>query len=244
MKVAIVWYGRMGQLVEQHAKNRDHEVVAVIDPTEGTYKEDLLNVKFDVIIEFSVPQVAMENMKFYAQHDMKVVMATTWWYDKVEDVKELFKNSKWAILWSGNFSLWVNLYWKMVENAAKIMDKFPVYDVFAHEFHHNKKEDSPSWTLIHTGNIIIENMERKEAIVTRTLDWRAIRPEELHLTSTRGWHIPGTHSVFFDSPFDTIEIKHTARARDGFAIWAIVSWKWLKDKTGYYEMKDFMADLA
>ncbi len=244
MKIAIVWYGRMGVLIEHHAKEKWYEIAVVIDPIKWTKKEDLLNIDFDVAIEFSIPKVALENMKFYAENDMKVVMATTGWYDELETIKWYFKDSKWALLWSGNFSLGVNLFWKMIENASKIMDKFEDYDVFGHEFHHNKKADSPSGTLINTGTVVLENMSRKEKIVTETLVERPIEGNELHLTSTRGGSIPWTHSIYFDSPFDTIEIKHTARTRDGFAIWAIVCAKWLKDKNWYFEMRDFMREVV
>lgn len=244
MKIVIAWYGRMWQLVEHFAKEKWYEIAAIIDPIKNTKKEDLLNIRFDVIIEFSVPQVALENMKFYAENDMKVVMATTGWYDELEAIKSYFENSKWAILWSWNFSLWVNLFWEMIENASKIMNNFSDYDVFTHEFHHNKKADSPSWTLINTWNKILDNLDRKTELVTETLSKRTIKENELHLTSTRGWSIPWTHSVYFDSIFDTIEIKHTARTRDWFAIWSIESANWLKDKTGYFEMKDFMKEIV
>ncbi len=244
MRIAIVGYWRMGQLIEYHTKQKWHEIVTIIDPIKNTKKEDLLNVDFDVIIEFSIPQVALENMKFYAENNMKVVMATTGWYDELETIKRYFENSKWAILWSWNFSLWVNLFWEMVENASKIMNNFSDYDVFAHEFHHNKKADSPSWTLINTWNKILKNINRKEIIVTETLSERPIKENELHLTSTRGGSIPWTHSVYFDSIFDTIEIKHTARTRNWFAIWSIESANWLKDKKWYFEMKDFMKEIV
>ncbi len=243
MKIAIVWYGRMWALVEHHVKNKWYEVATIIDPELNTKIEDLLDTEFDVIIEFSVPKVAIKNMKFYAENNIKVVMATTGWYDELDQIKEMFSLSNWALLWSWNFSLWVNIYWEIVRKASKIMNKFSDYDVFWHEYHHAWKADSPSGTLINTWEIIIENMLRKTQIVTETLKDRPISPWELHLTSTRWWNIPWTHSIFFDSSFDTIEIKHTARTRDWFAIGAIASAEWLKDKKGYFEMKDFMKEV-
>jgi len=243
MKIAIVWYGRMWVLVEKYAEDKWHEVVIIIDPEKWTKKEDLIWVNFDIIIEFSVPKIAMENMVFYAENNMKVIMATTGWYDRLDEVKNMFEKSSWALLWSWNFSLWVNLYWNMIENASKLMNKFTDYDVFGHEFHHNKKADSPSGTLLNTAKIVVNNIDRKTKIVTSELSTRAIKPEELHFSSTRGGSIPWIHSVYFDSPFDTIEITHSARSRDWFAVGSIVCAEWLKNKTGYFEIKDFMKEI-
>jgi len=243
MKIAIVWYWRMGQVVEKHALSRGDEIVAIIDPTQNTKKEDLVWKDFDVIIEFSVPFVAMDNLKFYAEHWYKVVMATTGWWDNLPEVKELFNNSKWAIVWSWNFSLWVNLFYQMLEKVSKMFNKIPEYDVFAHEYHHKMKADSPSGTLINMWDIILDNIDRKIEKQVNCLNERPIKDEELHLTSTRGWSIPGTHTVSFDSDFDTIELKHTARTRDWFAVWSLVCGEWLKDKQGYFEIKDFTNSL-
>ena len=243
MKIALVWYGRMGKVVEKHALERGDEIVSIIDPTQNTKKEDLLGKDFDVIIEFSVPQVAMENLKFYAENNFKVVMATTGWWEHLDEVKKMFENSQGAILWSGNFSLWVNLFYKMLDSVSKIMNKFPQYDVFGHEYHHKMKADSPSWTLINMWDIILKNIDRKTTKQVNCLCERPIKDEELHLTSTRWGNIPGTHTITFDSEFDTIELKHTARTRDGFAIWSLVCWEWLKDKQGYFEIWDFIDSL-
>ncbi len=243
MKIAIVWYWRMGQVVEKHALERWDEVVAIIDPLQNTKKEDLLEIDFDVIIEFCIPQIAMENLKFYAENNYKVVMATTGWWETLPEVKKMFEKSEWAIIWSGNFSLWVNLFYQMIDNVSKIMNKFNEYDVMAHEFHHNKKADSPSWTLINIWDILIENLERKSKKQVNALPTRPIKNEELHLSSTRGGYIPWTHQVIFDSVFDSIELKHTARTRDWFAVGSIVCGEWLKDKQGYFEIKDFTKSL-
>lgn len=242
-KLVIVWYGRMGKVVEKHAQEKGIEIVTIIDPIKNTTKEDLLSLEFDAIIEFSVPQVALWNLEFYAKNDFRVVMATTGWWEHLDTVKTLFNNSKWAIIWSGNFSLGVNLFYQMIENVSKIMNNFSEYDVSAHEFHHKMKADSPSWTLINIGDIILDTIERKTEKQVNTLTARAIQDNELHLTSTRWWYVPWTHQVAFDSVFDTIELKHTARTRDWFAVWSIVCAEWLKWKQWYFEIKDFTKSL-
>lgn len=244
MKIAIVWYGRMWKLVEEYSLKRWHEISIIIDPVKWTTLNDLIKKDIDVIIEFSVPNAAVENMKFYAENNMKVVMATTWWYDSLDEIKHLFRKHTSTLLWSSNFSLWVHLFWKMVENASKIMNKFNDYDVFGHEFHHNKKADSPSGTAVTTAEIILNNIDRKKTLVTEELSHRPIKPEELHFSSTRWWSIPGTHSVYFDSLFDTIKIEHTARTREWFALWSVICAEWLKDKTWYFEISDFVKDMV
>ncbi len=123
------------------------------------------------------------------------------------------------------------------------MNKFEEYDVFGHAFHHRTKVDSPSGTAIMTGNILLKNIDRKTKMIYDDPSHRAIDNNELHFSSTSGWSIPGTHSVYFDSLVDTIEITHTARSRDWFAIWAVVCWEWLKDKIWYFEIDDFMKEV-
>ncbi|MCD5374870.1 4-hydroxy-tetrahydrodipicolinate reductase, partial [Candidatus Gracilibacteria bacterium] len=220
------------------------EIVAIIDPIKNTKKEDLLDIEFDVIIEFCIPQVALENLTFYAKNDYKVIMASTGWWEHLPEVKVMFEQSQGAILWSGNFSLGVNLFYQMLETTSKLMNNFPEYDVMAHEWHHNMKADSPSGTLINMGDIIVDNIDRKTQKQVNTLNARAISENELHLSSTRGGYIPGTHQVSFDSMFDTIDLKHTARTRDGFAVGSLVCASWLQDKQGYFEIKDFTKSLV
>lgn len=243
MKIALVWYGRMWKIVEEYIKKRWHELAIIIDPQLTTKKEDLLDAEFDVIIEFSIPDIAIENLKFYAKNNYKVVMATTWWYEKIDEVKKLFEESKWALIWSSNFSLWIHIFWKIIDSATKIINKFDDYDVFWHEFHHDKKADSPSWTALTTSEIILKNIWRKTSLLTETLKERSIKWDELHFTSTRWWSIPWTHSVYFDSKFDTIEIKHQARSREWFALWSVVCAEWIKNKNWYFEIRDFMKEM-
>ena len=243
MKIAIVWYGKMWQIVEKHALERGYEITAIIDPNKNTHKEDLLGKDFDVIIEFCIPKVALENMEFYAKNNFKVIMATTGWYDDIEKIKQMFKKSEGAILWSGNFSIWVNLFWKMLEKACTYMNDFPEYDVFGSSFHHRMKVDSPSGTAIMTADIILDNIERKKMMITEDPTDRAIRDEELHFSSTSGGNIPGIHSVYFDSPYDTITLEHSARSRDGFAVGSLDCAKWLQGKKWYFEIQDFINNL-
>lgn len=243
MKIAIVWYGRMWKHVEDYSIKRWHEISIIIDPSKNTKLEDLLDVSFDVIIEFSDPKVVADHLTFYSKNNFKIIMATTWWYEQLDNVKTMFANSSWAILWSWNFSLWVHIFWKIIENSSKIINQFVDYDIFWHEFHHNQKVDSPSWTAITTAKIILDNVDRKKTIITEELSHRKINPEELHFSSTRWWCIPWIHQVYFDSAFDTIKIEHSARSREWFALWSVVCAEWLQNKKWYFEIKDYMNEI-
>ncbi len=244
MKIVLVWYWKMWKIIHTEAENRWHDVVASVDPYNGTVKslDDLSWIDFDVIIDFSIPKAAMQNMKYYADNNLKAVVWTTGWYDNIEEVKKYFSDSSWALLWASNFSIWVNLFWEVLKQASKIMNKVEDYDAFWHEFHHGEKIDSPSGTAITTAECVIDNLDRKDKLVTERLD-RKPEKNELHFSSTRWWSVPWTHSIYFDSPFDTIEIKHTARSRNGFALWSVLAAEWLSDKNWYYEVESWIGDL-
>jgi 4-hydroxy-tetrahydrodipicolinate reductase len=144
-----------------------------------------------------------------------------------------------GLIWSGNFSLGVNIFFSLVKAAAQIFDQFTDYDPFVHEYHHLRKADSPSGTAEMIGNMLLERIGRKERLSTETLH-RPIEGDELHVSSTRTGSIPGTHIVGFDSPVDTVELKHTARTREGFAAGAVAAAEWIADKHGFFAIEDMM----
>jgi 4-hydroxy-tetrahydrodipicolinate reductase len=147
------------------------------------------------------------------------------------------KTHKVGFLHSSNFSLGVNLLMQVVLDAAHLIDCHPEYDVSVHEVHHRGKADSPSGTALSLGSIILQSMKRKKSILHES-PRAALKPEELHVTSSRVGHVVGKHTVLFDSEFDSIEFVHTAKNRKGFALGALVAAEWLKGKKGFYTMKD------
>lgn len=246
MKIVIVGYWNMWKMVEQIANEKEScSVVSIVSTHYGElhFVEDILWKEFDIVIDFSLPDKILKNIEFYAKNNIKAVIGGTGWYKHIDKVKDLYKSSNGAILWASNFSIWVNLFWEILKNASQIMNNMPDYDVFWHEFHHNKKIDSPSGTALTTANILLDNIDRKTDIVTQELK-RKIQPNELHFSSTRWWSIPWTHSVYFDSLVDTIQITHTARWRHWFALWAVLAGQWLTDKQGYYEISDWMKTIC
>lgn len=246
MKVALIGYGKMGHEVEEAAKAKGIGVVARIDPIneEADFKEITSESlkKADVCIDFSSPETAIENIKRYASLKKNVVMATTGWYGKLEDVKKIVKESGIGFIYSPNFSIGVNAFFRIVKGAAQIMNHLEEYDIFSYELHHNRKKDSPSGTAKAIGDILIENIDRKKKLLFEKLD-RKIEPEELHVASVRAGDIPGTHVIGFDSAADTIELKHTARSRKGFALGALMAALFIKDQKGFFGIDDMMKEL-
>jgi 4-hydroxy-tetrahydrodipicolinate reductase len=242
MRIGIIGYGKMGQLIEEIAIKEGHEVNAIIDPLKGTVisKESLKDV--DVCIDFSMPKTAIENIEKLAKLGKNIVVGTTGWYDKMDSVEKIVQKNNIGLIWSGNFSLGVNALFKITKYASKLFNNLENYDVMVHEFHHKNKADSPSGTAKMIAQRIIENVGRKDIIITNDLQ-RKIKDNELHVSSTRGGSIPGTHVVLFDSDEDTIELKHTARSRVGFAVGAIKAAEFLNGKKGFFSIDDLMKDI-
>lgn len=250
MRIGIVGYGRMGRMIRNVALETGNEVLAVIDPIVQApeVSSSVLDIESlqgcDVVIDFSAPSCAVEHILFYAKTGVPAVIGTTGWYEHMDEVVGLLKNCPdCAIIWSGNFSIGVHLFFKIVRHAASLFDKFDDYDVLVHEIHHAGKADSPSGTAAMLGNILLEELQDKDSIETARLD-RKRRDDEIHISSSRGGSFPGTHEVYFDSPVDTVEISHTARSREGFARGAVKAASWVCDgRKGFFTLDDMMSDL-
>ena len=245
MKIAIIGYGKMGHEIENAAKGKGISTIT-IDPSaeNANYKE--INEEsmkdVDVCVDFTHPDSVIGNIEKVSKFGKNIVVGTTGWYDNMDDVKKIVERAGTGLIWSGNFSIGVNVYFKIIENAAKIINNISDYDVFVHEFHHKNKADSPSGTAVMIGNILTDNIDRKKRVVTEELK-RKIEPDELHISSTRGGSVPGTHIVGFDSAADTIELKHTARSRQGFAVGAVMAAEWINGKKGFYDINDLMKEI-
>jgi 4-hydroxy-tetrahydrodipicolinate reductase len=244
MKIGIVGYGQMGKIVEKVVKEKGHEYV-IIDPFDKSAKySSLKNVKdgIDVFIDFTIPAAVMENITIYAKLKKNVVMGTTGWDDNIVEIEKIVNDSGIGFIYSSNFSIGVNIFFRVVEEAARIVNKFEDYDVFGYELHHRKKMDSPSGTAKSIAEILVNKIDRKTVLHFDKLD-RKPDPNELHFASIRAGHIPGTHIVGFDSEVDTIEIKHTARNRNGFAIGSVFAGEWIIGKKGFFTKEDMMSAL-
>lgn len=244
MKIGIAGYGRMGRLIHQKALSAGHEVPVIIDPSspamEVTGRQfDSKPGDLDVIIDFTVPGAAVENIKRYAELKISAVIGTTGWYDQMDYVAKIVEESRIGLIWSGNFSPGVNILFHLVKTAGRVMNRFPDYDVAIHEVHHRHKADSPSGTAVMIGDILINKLDRKQTTVKGSAH-TVIGENELNITSSRCGFIPGTHQVVFDSEVDTITLEHKARSREGFAGGALMAAEWICGRSGLYTIDDLM----
>jgi 4-hydroxy-tetrahydrodipicolinate reductase len=245
VKIAIVGYGRMGKEVEAAAVDRRFAVSGIFTGENnsggtGLTAESLKDV--DVCIEFTTPESVLGNIDSIARAGKNVVVGTTGWYDELSEVAAIVKKRNIGLLYSPNFSLGINLFYHIVGSMARLFDKVDSYDVAVSETHHAGKADSPSGTALALGAILVQNIRRKKEILHETAH-AAIKPDQLHISSTRVGSVVGTHSVLFDSAADSIELVHTAKNRRGFALGALLAAEWLKGKTGVFTMKDVMSSL-
>lgn len=246
MNIAIIGYGKMGHEIEMAARAKGINVASIIDPNYKGATHNEINEKsmknVDVCVDFTTPNAVIENIKKISKFKKNIVVGTTGWYDKIEEVKDIVKKNNIGLIYASNFSIGVNIFFKIIENAAEIIDKIEDYDIYGYELHHNKKIDSPSGTAKTIGEILIKNIKRKSKLVFEKID-RKIEPNELHFASVRAGSIPGTHVVGFDSSADTIEMKHAARNREGFALGALMAAQWIQNKKGFYDINSVMKSI-
>ena len=244
MNVLIVGYGRMGRIIEQILTERGHSIAGRVDPSgSGDFKELSASVlaEADAAIEFALPDSIRENAGLYAEAGVPAVVGTTGWDARRDEIRSCVEERNGTLLWGSNFSIGAHMFMMIAEKAAALVNSAPQYDIMLNEYHHKLKKDSPSGTALTTAEKIIDISRYKNKIVTETLD-RAINPDELHVGSVRGGSIPGTHTVTLDSDADTIEITHTARNRNGFALGAVLAAEWVADKKGFYRIEDFISE--
>jgi 4-hydroxy-tetrahydrodipicolinate reductase len=236
MKIALLGYGKMGKAIEKIASERGHEIVAKIDIHNIAERSKLCASNVDVVIEFSSPHSAADNLMFCMKAGLKTVCGTTGWLDKKMEIEQLCLENNAAFFYASNYSIGVNLFFKLNKFLAKMMGPHSQYEIFSSEIHHIEKLDSPSGTAITIAEGIMENNPSKKRWVNNEIP----KNEEVPIWSSREGKIPGTHMVKYISEYDEIEIKHTAYTRIGFAIGAVLSAEWIIDKSGILGMDDML----
>jgi 4-hydroxy-tetrahydrodipicolinate reductase len=241
MRLALVGYGKMGKEIERLAKERGWKVELCMDiDTPPVTKAQRENV--DVVIHFATAQNILNDLTPWAEAQKPIIIGTTGWKDQLPNVEALVKKNQIGVLYASNFSLGVNIFFHLVKTAAQLMDKFDEYDAFIQEIHHKEKIDSPSGTALTMGQIVLEHLARKKELLNETSHTK-IRPEQLHISSTRSGTVIGTHTLAFDSAADTVELKHTAKNRSGLALGALFAAEWILGKKGLFTMDDAFQDL-
>lgn len=241
MKIALLGYGKMGQIIEQFALQRDHEIVLKIG-TSNCKERTIDNLKkADIAIDFSTPSVVMDNIEACFAANVPIVVGTTGWYNQLVAVKNECEINNHTLLYGANFSVGVNLFFYINKMLARLMNNYPQYEAQIDEIHHTSKIDSPSGTAITIAEGLLTQLARKKEWVNNLVDSgheTIPKPDQLLIESYRIEDVPGTHTVVYSSEVDDIEIKHTAHNRKGFALGAILAAEWLQGKTGFYSVED------
>jgi 4-hydroxy-tetrahydrodipicolinate reductase len=238
MKIALVGYGKMGKAIASLAKERGHDVVATIDDASFDLSE--LN-QADVAIEFTQPDAAVHNIYKCFEANVPIVVGTTGWYDKYEEVSNFAKSNGKSLFTATNFSIGVNLFFSINKKLAAMMNQFPEYEVSMNETHHIHKLDHPSGTAVTLAEGILNNIDRKKSYVGLLENEPSqLKALELKITSKREDEVPGFHEVVYESEIDEIKISHNAKTRKGFALGSIIAAEWLQGKKGVFGMSDLL----
>ncbi|KAF2519510.1 4-hydroxy-tetrahydrodipicolinate reductase [Flavobacterium salilacus subsp. salilacus] len=230
MKIALLGYGKMGKVIERIAQERGHEIVLrkkSTDCFEGLEKAD-------VAIDFSVPSAAVSNITACFNKNIPVISGTTGWLEHYDEMVQLCETKKGAFIYGSNFSLGVNIFFELNVQLAKMMSKLEQYNVSMEEIHHTQKLDAPSGTAITLANSIIANSNYSGWAIENK------KENDIFIDVKREENVPGTHTVTYNSDVDSIEIKHTAHSREGFALGAVIASEWLIGKQGVFSMKNVL----
>lgn len=233
MKLLLIGYGKMGKTIEKIALDRGHTIVGKIDAGDDLRS---FNQTVDAAIEFTQPEAAVQNLKTCFAKGIPVACGTTGWAEHHEEVEAACREKNGTLLYSSNYSLGVNLFFKLNEYLAKIMDRYPQYEISLDETHHTQKKDAPSGTAITLAEGVLKNVSRKKEWTKNATD----KGDSLVINSFRVDPAPGTHVVKYQSAIDDIEITHTAHSREGFALGAVLVAEWLAGKKGVFTMDDFL----
>ena len=229
MKLAVIGYGAMGQLVAKLAAEQGHEVSVTLNSRDAERSaEDLVGSLrgCDVAIDFSVAAAVMRNLKACAAAELPLVEGATGWHSQLDEVKNIVSQNDGALVYGANFSVGVQVFYRIAASAAELFQSLESYDAFIEEAHHKRKRDAPSGTALQLGEIVASHLGR-----------------EVPVSSTRAGYIPGTHRVGFDSPSDQIILEHTARGREGFAAGALLAANWIVGRKGMYEFSEVFDEI-
>lgn len=228
MKIALIGYGAMGRLIERLAVEKGYEIGCVVDDSHAGLSAEELAAKLrvcDVAIDFTVADAVRRNVEACIAAGVPLVEGTTGWNEQREEVERLLRDGGGVMVFGANFSIGVNLFYRIADFAAELFAKFPEYETFIEEQHHSRKKDAPSGTALKIKEIVAKHVDVDS------------------VSSTRAGNIPGTHRVGFDGPADQILLEHTARSREGFALGAIMAAEWIVGKTGFHEFTDVIVEI-
>ena len=229
MKIALIGHGAMGKLIERLAQEKGHELVAVIDEGDAGLSLTELSKRLsgaDVAIDFTTADAVLRNVKASVAAGVPLVEGTTGWNEKRAEIEKIVIDGNGALVFGANFSIGVNLFYRIADFAAELFAKFPEYETFIEEQHHSRKKDAPSGTALKIKEVVSKHVEVGG------------------VSATRAGNIPGTHRVGFDGPADQILLEHMARSREGFAFGSLMAGAWIVGKKGFYEFTDVIDEIV
>src|SRR5687768_13725734 len=230
MKIALIGYGAMGKLIRTLAEERGHMIAAVVDEADAAASPSELAERLggaDVAIDFTTAEAVRRNVEACMLASVALVEGTTGWNDERSAIEEIVRDVNGAFVFGANFSIGVNLFYRVAEFAAELFARFPEYGAFIEEQHHSRKKDAPSGTALKLKDVVARHVET-----------------EIGVSATRAGSIPGTHRVGFDGLADQILLEHTARSRQGFASGALMAAEWIAGKKGFYEFTDVIGEIV
>lgn len=238
LRIALVGYGKMGKAIEAEALERGHVISAKINSGNKSEIANIHSSHTDVAIEFTNPESAIGNFSALIQSGVPVVTGTTGWNAQREAIQQLVEVNKAAFLFGSNFSPGVNIFFKLNEFLARMMNRFPEYSVLVKEMHHVHKKDAPGGTAITLASQIIHNLERKENWIASESGPGESEEAVLPIVWKREGEVPGTHEIIYTSLVDQLSMRHEAFNRRGFALGAVMAAEWLHGKKGFYDFQD------
>jgi 4-hydroxy-tetrahydrodipicolinate reductase len=230
MKIALIGHGAMGKLIERLAVEQGHEIVCICDETEAELSAEKLAAKLrgaDIAIDFTTASAVRRNVEACIAAGVPLVEGTTGWNEDHDEIERIVREEMGSMVFGANFSIGVNLFYRIVDRAAELFAKFPEYETYIEEQHHSRKKDAPSGTALKLKDLVAEHIKN-----------------EFSVSSTRAGSIPGTHRVGFDGPADQVNLTLTASSREGFALGALMAAEWIVGKTGFYEFTDVMDEIV
>lgn len=249
MNASIVGFGKMGKQIYSVLVDKGHRVTSVIDLFSDDPRvtgKEVVSSAFngsDVVIDFSSPECAVDNIKFYIDNGIPAVIGTTGWTDRLDEIRKYSDGKDCRVMYSGNYSIGVALFLRLVKKAGELYGKVADYDTSIFEVHHNEKKDSPSGTALMIADALLSTVPSKDRIVIGNPEGK-INENELQVSSQRVGRVPGIHTVTFDSNADTITLTHSARNREGFATGAVLAGEWIKEteRRGILTLDDYLND--
>ncbi|GAB4021925.1 4-hydroxy-tetrahydrodipicolinate reductase [Spirosoma sp. KCTC 42546] len=242
MNILLLGYGKMGKTIEQIALGRGHQIAGRIDADNHADLANLEPDEVDVVIEFSSPESAAENITYCLERGWPVVCGTTGWLSHRTEIEALCRDNKGAFFYASNYSIGVNLFFRLNKTLAQFMRNYPSYHVSMTEIHHTEKKDAPSGTAITLAEGVMEHLPTKRRWINNEYGHEPtpVGDDAIEIESLREGTVPGTHTVRYESDVDRIEITHTAHSRQGFALGAVVAAEWLVGREGVFGMDDLL----